>query len=137
MGMPGHTTNLKGAHVENHTAVRAAQGLLSALSIFLCKFVLYGVFVWARRALNGRKRRFPARTVMIKTGAQRMRAFNSLTTSLLLFCIQVVMMFGMKSPPQLRMPGVLLASLLIYCGRRDMNSMMASATPIFTNQLPN
>jgi len=77
-------------------------------------------------ALNGRKRRFPARTVMIKTGAQRMRAFNSLTTSLLLFCIQVVMMFGMKSPPQLQMPGVLLASLLIYCGRRDMNSMSAA-----------
>jgi hypothetical protein len=24
---------------------------------------LYGAFVWARRALNGRKRRFPARAV--------------------------------------------------------------------------
>ena len=108
------------------TTVRPRPGWSSALSVLYSKSVLYGAFVWARRVLNGRKRRFPARTVMIKTGAQRMRAFNSLTTSLLLFCIQVVMMFGMKSPPQLRMPGVLLASLLIYCGRRDMNSMSAA-----------
>ena len=41
--------------------VRAQRGRLSALSVFLCKFVLYGVFVWARRALNSRKRWFPAR----------------------------------------------------------------------------
>ena len=37
-----------------HT-VRARPGRLSALafiSVFLCKYVLYGVFVWARRALN-------------------------------------------------------------------------------------
>ena len=36
-------------------AVRARPGRLSALaflSVFLCKSVLYGVFVWARRALN-------------------------------------------------------------------------------------
>ena len=32
--------------------VRAAEGRLSALSIFLCKSILYGAFVWARRALN-------------------------------------------------------------------------------------
>jgi hypothetical protein len=35
--------------------VRARPGRLSALaflSVFLCKSVLYGVFVWARRALN-------------------------------------------------------------------------------------
>ena len=40
------------------------RGRLSALvflSCFLCKSVLYGVFVWARRALNSQKRRFPAR----------------------------------------------------------------------------
>jgi hypothetical protein len=35
--------------------------LLSALSVFLLKSILYGAFVWARRALNGPKRRFPAR----------------------------------------------------------------------------
>jgi hypothetical protein len=29
--------------------------------LFPCKSILYGAFVWARRALNGRKRRFPAR----------------------------------------------------------------------------
>ena len=39
-------------------------GRLSALSVFLCKSVLYGVFVWARRALNSQKRRFPARAGM-------------------------------------------------------------------------
>ena len=36
-------------------------GRLSAISVFLCKSILYGAFVWARRALNSRKRRFPAR----------------------------------------------------------------------------
>ena len=37
------------------------RGRLSAISVFLCKSVLYGAFVWARRALNSQKRRFPAR----------------------------------------------------------------------------
>ena len=41
--------------------VRAQRGRLSAISVFLCKSVLYGAFVWARSALNSRKRRFPAR----------------------------------------------------------------------------
>ena len=36
-------------------------GRLSALSVFLSKSVLYGAFVWARRALSGLKWRFPAR----------------------------------------------------------------------------
>ena len=30
-------------------------GRLSALSVFLCKSVFYGAFVWARRALNSQK----------------------------------------------------------------------------------
>jgi hypothetical protein len=41
--------------------VRARSGRLSGLSVFLCKSVLYGGFVWAHRALNRPKRRFPAR----------------------------------------------------------------------------
>jgi hypothetical protein len=36
-------------------------GAISALSVFLCESVLHGAFVWARRALSSRKRRFPAR----------------------------------------------------------------------------
>jgi hypothetical protein len=43
--------------------VRAAQGRLSALSVSLLECILYGAFVWAHRALNGRKCRFPARAV--------------------------------------------------------------------------
>ena len=39
----------------------AHPGRLSGLSDFYSKPVLYGVFVWARRVLNSRKRRFPAR----------------------------------------------------------------------------
>ena len=39
-------------------------GRLSALSVFLCKSVFYGAFVWARRVLNSQKRRFPARAVL-------------------------------------------------------------------------
>ena len=35
-------------------------GRLSALSVFLCKSVFHGAFVWPRGALNRRKRRFPA-----------------------------------------------------------------------------
>jgi hypothetical protein len=41
--------------------VRAVLGRLSAIGVFLCKSVLYGGFVWARRALNRPKPRFPAR----------------------------------------------------------------------------
>jgi hypothetical protein len=44
--------------------VRAVPGRLSALSVFLLKSILYGAFVWARRALNSPKRRFPARAVL-------------------------------------------------------------------------
>jgi hypothetical protein len=44
-------------------AVRARPGRLSALRVSHRKLGLYGVFVWARRALNCRKRRFPARAV--------------------------------------------------------------------------
>jgi hypothetical protein len=40
------------------------RGRLSAISVFLFKSVLYGAFVWARRALNRQKRRFPARAVV-------------------------------------------------------------------------
>ena len=36
------------------------------LSVFLCKSVLYGAFVWARRAPNRRKWRFPARAEMVE-----------------------------------------------------------------------
>ena len=39
------------------------RGRLSALSVFLCKSGFYDAFVWARRALNGLKRRFPVRAV--------------------------------------------------------------------------
>jgi hypothetical protein len=51
--------------------VRAAQGRLSALRVFLCKSVMYGAFVWARRALKHQKRRFPARAGA--AGVQRRR----------------------------------------------------------------
>ena len=47
--------------VFNMGTVRTLPGRLSALSVFHSKSVLYGIFVWARRALNHRKRRFPAR----------------------------------------------------------------------------
>jgi hypothetical protein len=39
-------------------------GRLSAIRVFLCRSVLYGTFVWARRVLNRQKRRFPARAVV-------------------------------------------------------------------------
>jgi hypothetical protein len=39
------------------------RGRLSTLGVFLCKSILYGAFIWARRALNSRKRRVPPRAV--------------------------------------------------------------------------
>ena len=41
--------------------VRVRPRRLSALSVFHSKSFLYGALVWARRALNSQKRRFPAR----------------------------------------------------------------------------
>ena len=48
-------------------------GRFSALSVFLCKSILCGVFVWARRALNTIKRRFPARAEKLIPPARRGR----------------------------------------------------------------
>ena len=45
------------------TSRRARLGRLSALRVFHSKSVLYGAFVWARRALNIQKRLFPIRAV--------------------------------------------------------------------------
>ena len=44
-------------------AVRARPRRSRTLSVSHFESVLYGGFVWARRARNGRKRRFPARAV--------------------------------------------------------------------------
>ena len=41
--------------------VRARPGRLSTIGVPHSKSILYGVFVWARRALNSPKRRFSAR----------------------------------------------------------------------------
>jgi hypothetical protein len=53
------------------SAVRAHPGRSSALRIFNSKSVLYGAFVWARRALNRPKRRFPARAGALLDGGSR------------------------------------------------------------------
>jgi hypothetical protein len=54
-------------------------GRLSALSVFLCKSVLYGAFVWACRAVNSQKRRFrPGQSAAANaaTGAARRRRWR-------------------------------------------------------------
>ena len=43
------------------TSVRARPGRLNALSVLHSESVSCGAFAWARRSLNGRKRRFPTR----------------------------------------------------------------------------
>jgi hypothetical protein len=48
---------------ESRYAVRPRPGRLRALSVFHSRSILYGPFVWTRRALNGRKWRLPARAV--------------------------------------------------------------------------
>ena len=103
-------------------------GIYSTIMFALCS--LYG-----KTALGlGRDRMYEH--FMKVTGPQRFRAFNSFTTSLMLFCIQVVMLFALKSPSQFRIPATIAASVVIYVGRRDCNGLMAAATPIFTNKLP-
>jgi hypothetical protein len=63
-------------------SVRAALGRLSALRVFLWKSILCGGFVWARRALKHRKRRFPARAVDRVQVPQTFRHFLCLITPL-------------------------------------------------------
>ena len=48
-------------------------GRLSALTVFHSKSVLYGAFVWARRALNSPKRRFLARKVRVELAGERVQ----------------------------------------------------------------
>ena len=73
---------------------------------------------------------------MKKTGPYRMRAFNGFTTSLLLFCCQVVMLFGMKVSGPLQMPLCIAISVIIWLGRRDTNALIGAASPIFTGIIP-
>jgi hypothetical protein len=56
-------------------------GRLSALSVFLCKSVLYGAFVWACRAFNSQKRRFPARAVAKAVATEADSNFYSVSSS--------------------------------------------------------
>ena len=53
--------------------VRARPGRLSALSVSRSKSILHGFFVWAHRALNRPKRRFPARAVGDRSTGHRFR----------------------------------------------------------------
>jgi hypothetical protein len=62
-GRRGGASRLATATRPPTAPVRAILGRLSAISVLLCESVLYGAFVWARRALNSRKRWFPARAV--------------------------------------------------------------------------
>jgi hypothetical protein len=57
-GQPGQPVTARPRDSDRPGPVRA----FKHLSVFLCKFVFYGVFVWARRALNRQKRRFLARS---------------------------------------------------------------------------
>ena len=41
--------------------VWARTGRVRAISVFYSKSIMYGAFVWTHGALNGQKRRFPAR----------------------------------------------------------------------------
>jgi hypothetical protein len=55
---------------------------------------LYGTFVWARRALNDPKRRFPARAVFFFSG---FLAFYSMLTSILTQQMQTAQEFVVRS----------------------------------------
>jgi hypothetical protein len=73
---------------------------------------------------------------MKKTGPHRFRAFNAFTTSLLLFCMQVVILFALKCPGSFRIPVCIIIGVIIWLGRRDTNALISAATPIFTGVIP-
>ena len=52
------------------------RGRSSAISLSLYKSVLYGAFVWARRALKHRNRRFAARAVMANKTHDELGSFR-------------------------------------------------------------
>ena len=59
---------------DHFTTVRTLSGRLGALSVTHSESFLYGVFVWACRALYSRKRRVPARAVRGGVRAKLLRA---------------------------------------------------------------
>ena len=73
---------------------------------------------------------------MNKTGPHRFRAFNAFTNSLLLFCIQVILLFAMKVPSLYKIPVTFMMCMVVKYGWDDCNKLMAAATPIFTNVIP-
>jgi hypothetical protein len=54
--------------LEGSICPRRSGGGQAPLAFFLCKSVLYGAFVWARRAPNSQNRRSPARAVWFEYG---------------------------------------------------------------------
>ena len=59
--LPQRGKGLHALYNYQHFYCPGRPGRLSALSVFLFKSLLHGAFVWARKALNRPKRRFPAR----------------------------------------------------------------------------
>jgi hypothetical protein len=98
-------------------------GIYATIMFALCS--LYG-----KTALGMNKDRMYAYFMKV-TGPHRMRAFTAFTSSLLLFCIQVVMLFGMKSPSTVRIPVVLGICTAIYYGRKDCNSLIEAEIYFF------
>ena len=73
---------------------------------------------------------------MQRTAQHRMRAFGSFTTSLMLFSLQIVLLGGFKSPEGCGMAMAAGLGLVVWHGRKDCNDLIAAATPIFTNRIP-
>jgi hypothetical protein len=63
VGIAGAVYRISAEHDIADITVRARPRRLSSLSVILSKSGLYGVFVWARWALNRPKRRFLGRAV--------------------------------------------------------------------------
>jgi hypothetical protein len=68
----GRATSTSG-RASSLSTVRARPGRLSGRSLSHSRLVLYGAFVWARRALNGQKRWFLARAVIALYGFVTLR----------------------------------------------------------------
>jgi hypothetical protein len=83
---------------ELYGTVRARPGRLSALSVSHSESGLYVAFVWARGALNRKKRRFPARAGAweLLRGVPRARSHRHFALPLIHFIPDPLNIFGVS-----------------------------------------
>lgn len=71
-----------------------------------------------------------------KTANKRFRAFQSFSLSLLLFCMNILLLTIDKLSEPYLTPGCIISSALVLFGINEWNDITVAAQPIFTNVIP-